>query len=178
MPAVPLIAMWERVLFAPPPLHTKQDAMPDPKPDLKLMALDPEDLTVLSALLQDAVVRIADMAFMKPRKRFAAVINRFDWESADAPGKTKEPFSRRRAGLRFERVIAAHVSKIDLNSKDSVLSLLAVQFESKDDPEGFVTLHFSGGGAIRLHVECIEAELKDLGAAWATAQKPAHGNDE
>ncbi len=151
--------------------------MSDPKPELKLVALDAEDLTVLSAHLQDAVVRVADMAFLKAQHRFAAVINRFDWESAGA-GSTATEFSRRRAGLRFERVKSAQVSKIDLTSKDTVLSLLAVQFDMKDDPEGFVTLHFSGGGVIRLHVECIEAELKDLGAAWATAKKPLHGEDD
>ena len=152
--------------------------MPDLKPELKLLALDQEDLTVLSVHLQDAVVRVADMAYLKSEQRFAAVINRFDWEVAQTGGRKQPAFSRRRAGLRFERVLSAQISKIDLTSKDSVLSLLAVQFEVKDEPEGFVTLHFSGGGAIRLHVECIEAELKDLGAAWAAVNKPVHGDDD
>ena len=152
--------------------------MPAPKPDLKLVALDAEDLTVLSAHLQDAVVRVADMAFLMAERRFAAVINRFDWEAAET-SKSKQPvFSRRRAGLRFDRVIGAQFAKVDMTSRDTVLSVLAVQFEAKDEPEGFITLHFSGGGAIRLHVECIEAELRDLGAAWGTASKPAHGGDD
>jgi hypothetical protein len=144
-------------------------------PDLKLIALDAEDLAVLSAHLQDAVVRVADMTFRKGEKRFAALLNRFDWEKAiDEPGR--KTFERRRAGLRFERVLKAKVSGIDLKDSKAVLSLLAIAFEPKDEPEGFVTLHFSGGPAIRLHVECIEAELKDLGAAWATRQKPEHGD--
>jgi len=145
-------------------------------PDLKLAALDADDLTVISAHLQDAVMRVADMTFQKPQRRFAAVVNRFDWEAAGSAAQ--KSLSRRRAGLRFDRVISAQVSKIDLTSKDTVLSLLAVQFEMTDDPAGDVTLHFSGGGAIRLHVECIEAELKDLGAAWATASKPVHGETD
>lgn len=151
--------------------------MLDPMPDLKLAALDVDDLTVMSAHLQDAVVRVEDMTFLKTQHRFAAVVNRFDWQTAQA-SRAKPQYTRRRAGLRFERVLAAQVTKLDLASKDTVLSLLAVQFEMRDDPEGFITLHFSGGGAIRLHVECIEAELKDLGAAWAAASKPIHSEDD
>ncbi|MEQ1576298.1 MAG: DUF2948 family protein [Hyphomicrobium sp.] len=152
--------------------------MPDLKPEMKLVALDREDLVVLSAQLQDAVVRVSDMAFLKADRRFAAVINRFDWQTAETGARPRPAFSRHRAGLRFERVLSAQVSKIDLASKETVLSLLAVEFDMKDDPEGFITLHFSGGGAIRLHVECIEAELKDLGAAWATAAKPVHSESD
>lgn len=144
--------------------------------DLKLIALDAEDLAVLSAHLQDAVVRVADMTFLKGEKRFAAVLNRFDWGGAVKPAAAQtRGFVRRRAGLRFERVLGAQVSGIDQRSSDTVLSLLAVSFEPKSEPEGFVTLSFSGGGAVRLHVECIEAELKDLGAAWATRRRPEHG---
>lgn len=143
-------------------------------PDLKLIAMDADDLSVVSAHLQDAVVRVDDMAFLKGERRFAAVLNRFDWEQAVAGASSKAAFERRRAGLRFERVLGAQVSGLDLKSKDTVLSLLAIAFEAKSEPEGFVTLHFSGNGAVRLHVECIECELKDLGAAWATSSKPTH----
>ncbi len=152
--------------------------MQEQRPDLKLVALDAEDLTVLSVHLQDAVVRVADMAFIKSENRFAAVFNRFDWAGLDSRGGRGANCTRRRAGLRFERVLSAQISKIDLASKDTVLSLLALQFDVKDEPEGTITLHFSGGGAIRLHVECIEGELKDLGAAWAVGKVPAHGDDD
>ena len=47
--------------------------------ELKLIALDAEDLSVLSANLQDAVLRIADIAYLPREKRFAAIANRFDW---------------------------------------------------------------------------------------------------
>jgi hypothetical protein len=143
--------------------------------DLKLIALDAEDLAALSAHLQDAVVRVADMTFLKGEKRFAAVLNRFDWGGTVTPSAAgASDFVRRRAGLRFERVLGAQVSGIDQRSTDTVLSLLAVSFEPESAPEGFVTLSFSGGGAVRLHVECIEAELKDLGAAWTTKRRPVH----
>ncbi len=67
---------------------------------------------------------------------------------------------------------------LDLRDKRRVLSLLAIRFEEKDVPSGVVTLIFAGGGAIRLRVECIEAELRDLGAAWKAARAPDHPNDD
>ena len=141
-------------------------------PDLKLIALDAEDLGVLSAHLQDAVVRVSDLAYLPTERRFAMVVNRFDWDSA--PEKKSGQFSRSRSGLRFERVLAAQVSGFKLSDTSRVLSLLAVTFEMTDDPSGEILLVFSGEVAIRLQVECIEAELRDLGAQWATKKKPAH----
>lgn len=144
--------------------------------DLKLIALDTEDLRVISCHLQDAVVRVGDMAYLKPEMRFAAIANRFDWELAAKGGN--EALQRRRSGLRFERVTAARVHGIDLQQKDQVLALLAVTFEAGDEPSGAVILHFAGGAAVRLEVECIEAELRDLGAAWRVRSKPEHAIDD
>jgi hypothetical protein len=145
--------------------------------DLKLIALDEEDLGVISAHLQDAVLRVVDMTYLKGERRFAAVVNRFDWTKVTTAGGAKPALERRRSGLRFDRVLGAQISGIDLKDQKAVLSLLAIEFTSKDAPEGYVTLHFSGGGAIRLHVECIEAELADLGAAWSTKRQPKHADD-
>lgn len=144
--------------------------------ELKLIALDAEDLRILSCHLQDAVIRVGDMAYLKEGMRFAAIANRFDWEGAV---KSKDDqFQRRRTGLRFERVKSAQVQGLDLKKKDLVLVLLAVAFEPGDEPEGTLILHFAGGGAIRLGVECIEAELRDLGAVWSTQHKPEHASDD
>ncbi|HEY8247815.1 MAG TPA: DUF2948 family protein [Hyphomicrobium sp.] len=144
--------------------------------DLKLIALDLEDLQVLSCHLQDAVIRVGDMAYLKQDMRFAAIANRFDWEGAvrDDSGV----YQRRQAGLRFERVKAARIHGFDLNQKDTALALLALTFEAAEDPSGVITLHFAGGGAVRLEVECIEAELRDLGAAWRARTKPVHASDD
>ncbi len=144
--------------------------------DLKFIALDPEDLKVLSCHLQDAVIRVGDMAYLKNELRFAAIANRFDWEQAEKIDDAT--YRRRRAGLRFERVRSAKVHGIDLTQNGSALELLAVTFEPGEEPSGAVTLQFAGGGAIRLEVECIEAELRDLGAAWRTRLKPEHAGDE
>ncbi len=160
-------------------------------PDLKLIALDADDLRVISAHLQDAVVRVADMAYLPKEKRFAAIANRFDWDKAlsPPPAGTKAPklrrgetgLERRRTALRFERVISAKVSSFDLKDRRAALALLAITFSPEDDPDspgGDVTLTFSGGAAIRLTVECLEFEMSDLGAAWSTKLAPAHPDDK
>ena len=135
--------------------------------DLKLIAFDPDDLAVLSANLQDAVLKVGDIAYLPRERRFAAVGNRFDWADAiKGESARRREYTRRRAAIRFERVLGAQVQGIDLAKKDTVVSLLAVSFEPSEPPAGSVTLHFADGGAIRLHVECIEAELKDLGPVW------------
>ena len=144
--------------------------------DLKLIALDPEDLKVLSCHLQDAVIRVGDMAYLNKEMRFAAIANRFDWEQAAQIDDAT--YRRRRSGLRFERVRSAKVHGIDLKQKGASLELLAVTFEPGEEPSGVLTLLFAGGGAIRLEVECIEAELRDLGAAWRTRLKPEHASDD
>jgi hypothetical protein len=145
--------------------------------DLKLIALDAEDLAIIAAHLQDAVLRIEDMAYLKAQRRFAIVVNRFDWSHAVKATDTAGRFVRKRSGVRLEHVTAAQVQGIDLARKDQVLSLLTLTFAPREEPAGTVTLTFAGGGAVRLEVECIEAALSDLGAAWATSRKPEHAGD-
>ena len=137
-------------------------------PDLKLLALDGEDLEVISATTQDAVVRVGDMGFAKADRRFALLMNRFAWEEG---GKTRQ---RKRAALDFGRVTDVKVQGIDTNAVDGVLELLAIRYTMTDDPVGTIDLDFAGGGTIRLDVECIEVRLQDLGAAWAAKATPDH----
>ena len=139
-------------------------------PDLKLLALDTEDLDVISATTQDAVVRVGDMGFAKADSRFALLMNRFAWEEG---GKTRQ---RKRAALHFDRVSDVKVAGINTEAVDGVLELLTIRFSpaQADAPEGTVALAFAGGGTIRLSVECLEARLQDLGAAWAAKATPAH----
>lgn len=146
---------------------------------LKLVALDKEDLEILSAHLQDAVLRVDDMAYVPAQKRFAVIVNRFDWEGAAGGNRKKrtDGFQRRRSALRFDRVLGSQLKGVKQSARNSVLELLAIRFEATGDPEGFIELIFSGGGAIRLQVECIEAEMKDLGPAWSTKSKPEHDED-
>jgi hypothetical protein len=148
----------------------------DQKPDqLKFVVLDEEDLEIVSAHLQDAVVKVADVLWRPQEKRVVVAVNRFDWEGA----QTGNPeYRRRRSALRFERVVACKCKGVNPAGKDSVLNLLAVEFAETDSPAGVVTLIFSGGGAVRMEVECLEAELVDLGPTWTTGACPAHAIEE
>jgi hypothetical protein len=143
---------------------------------LKLIAFDQADLRIISAQLQDAVLKAADMAWRPHEKRFVAILNRFDWSRA--LGRDKQ-LQRRQCAFRLERVLKAQLSGIDPKSA-AVLSLLAIQFEptAPDNPAGVVTLFFAGDSAIRLQVECIEAELRDLGPVWGASAQPSHPEDE
>ena len=145
--------------------------------NLKLIALDREDIEVVSAHLQDAVVKAADIRWRPAEKRLVIALNRFDWEAAHG---TVPEFRRRRAALRFERVTACKCRNciaVEAVQADRVLNLLAVVFEGTDYPGGVVTLTFSGGATLRLEVECLEAELADLGPSWVTECCPAHKVD-
>jgi len=140
---------------------------------LKLVALDRDDIEVVSAHLQDAILKVADIRWRPAENRVVVCVSRFDWEAAQG---TDHDYRRRRAALRFDRVSACKCRDLSAVQKEQVLNLLAVSYEPKgaDDPAGVVTLHFSGGGMLRLEVECLEVELADLGPAWGTDCCPEH----
>lgn len=140
--------------------------------ELKLLALDTDDLGIVSAHMQDAVFKLSDVQWSASEKIFSLAANRFDWEKA---GEKKKGFERHRAALVLKRVEAIRSTGIDRNRKDDVLSLLAVRFMPKGEgPDGTVELLLSGGGTIALDVECIEVALADIGGAWETATRPRH----
>ena len=141
---------------------------------LKLVALDPDDLKIMSAQLQDAVVRVADMVYMPADHHFAAILSRFDWLSAEIEDGKQSNLRRCRCALRFDKVRRAQVQKIRPGERLAVAELLAITFDALEEPAGFITLHFAGGGAIRLEVECVEAALHDVGDAWRASSKPEH----
>jgi hypothetical protein len=138
---------------------------------LKFVALDREDLEVISTHLQDATVKVADVVWRPEEKRLVIGLNRFDWCSAEGD---KPEFRRCRSALRFERVSACKCRSVNPHGKDEVLNLLAIEYVESDNPAGVVTLTFSGGGALRLEVECLEVELADLGPSWNVTSRPAH----
>jgi hypothetical protein len=144
-------------------------------PNLKLMALDGEDLDIVSAHVQDAIVKVGDLGWHPREGRFVMAMNRFAWEAAveDAP-RRQGAYERRRACLHFDRVTAVRSCRIARDNPDTVLELLAVRFNETAAPAGEVELVFAGGAGLKLSVECVEAQLSDLGAAWATHVAPVH----
>lgn len=139
---------------------------------LKLAAFDAEDLSVISAAMQDAIVKTGEMTFLASEKRFAMVCNRFAWEVNAT--RAKPPYERRRTGFQITRALRAELAGLDLSRPDDVLELLSISFEVSDDPAGIVLLAFSGGATVRVHVECLELAMSDLGGAWATDNLPEH----
>jgi len=143
----------------------------DYKP-LRMIAEDPEDVGVISAVLQDAIGKVRDFAYIPSERRFAFVVNRFLWECAGDGGKGQK--ARVRTGCHFDDVMAARHQQLKLDSGDGVVELLAVRFEAGEDGGGAILLDFSGGGAIRLEVESINGHLMDLSAPWPTRLAPKH----
>lgn len=141
---------------------------------LKLVALDQDDIGVVSTHLQDAVLKISDVIWLPQEKRLVLGLNRFDWEAC---GCEDPCYKRRRTALRFERVNAFRCRNVNPVAKDAVLNLLAVEYAETDAPAGVVTLIFSGGAALRLEVECLECELADLGPTWDARARPVHEID-
>ena len=138
---------------------------------VKFVALDRDDLEVVSTHLQDALVKVADVLWRPQEKRLVIALNRFDWLAAEG---TKPELRRCRSALRFERVTCCKCKSVNPHGKDAVLNLLAVEFDETDAPGGVVTLTFSGGGVLRLEVECLEAELADIGPSWPCDCRPVH----
>ncbi|MER8367446.1 DUF2948 family protein [Mesorhizobium sp. M1348] len=139
---------------------------------LKLVALDDQDLSIISAHVQDAVMKVSDLEYLPSVKRFVLTMNRFVWEAKS--GFLRRHNERRQAVLHFDRVLGAKTSGIARDKPDEALSLLAISFLALDKPAGIVELIFSGGGAIMLDVECIEARLADVGGAWEATSRPVH----
>jgi hypothetical protein len=143
--------------------------MQDAPTDLKLIALDGEDLAVISAHVQDAFVVRSEMAYLATQRRFVLGAARYDW-AAHAGGRKE----RVGAALRFDRVLKVSQTGLSSLKPEDVLNLLAVSFEERDPPEGVVTLTFSGGAAVRLEVECLEVELRDIGPREQVPICPGH----
>lgn len=144
---------------------------------LKLAALDAEDLAIVSAHLQDAILRAEDLAWLPDRHRFALVARRFDWAVPEG-----EKPRRRLVGVHFERVLGVKTKGIKPGveaggSESSTLELLAITFEPGEAPSGTATLVFAGEAAIRLDLECIELRLRDLGPVWEAQGRPDHETD-
>lgn len=137
---------------------------------VKLAALDADDLAVISACLQDAIMRVSDVHWIKNQGKLALVANRFDHSS---PAHSKG--ERRHCGLQISRVQRVTSQKITMDDKSALLCLLAISFTpGKTPPEGVIDLTFAGGGTMRLDVECVEVAMADLGTPWPARARPDH----
>ena len=127
---------------------------------LKLIALDADDLAVISAHVQDARVNVADIIWRQGERRLVIGMNRLDWEQT-LEGETSP--RRLIAALRFDRVLSCKSRNIDMGTPEAGLELVGIEIHADDAPSGSAVLLFNHGGALRLDVECLECELTDLG---------------
>ncbi|NNU16639.1 DUF2948 family protein [Parvularcula sp. ZS-1/3] len=137
---------------------------------LALIAGDEEDLKTLSALMQDAIVKIADIAYLQDERRFVLMANRFVWE------KKRGFFSkgmRVRTGIHFDDVTAVKARGVRMDAKDAVIDILSMEYEGGEDG-GAITLNLAGGGTIRLEVEAVNATVNDVSEPWRASRKPDH----
>jgi len=150
---------------------------------LKLKLASNDDLTIASALLQDAVVRVGDMAWQPASHRFAMVVNRYIWEEKRRFGlfksqkKNQKKGRRVRTGLHFNTILKAEVTGFDPRNTDAFLSLLSLTVADetkKTDDTVILNLTFSGGAAIKLVAEYMDGLVSDLGESWEATRVPEH----
>ncbi|MBN9888512.1 DUF2948 family protein [Salipiger abyssi] len=141
---------------------------------LNLGAMDPEDLQVLSALLQDAVLTVGDVAFQKRHQRLTLLVNRLRRED----GQHVQPPERVRALVSVENVLGVSSQGVAREERDTVLSLLSVDFEPGEEGSGFVVFTLAGDGALRARVEALELRLRDVTRPYraVSGRMPDHGD--
>ncbi len=137
---------------------------------LKLLAEDADDLAVISAAVQDAVLKVGDIQFEPAARRLTLTLNRFRWEAGEGRGE------RVRAGLQFGGVMKLQARRLRREAPEAVVCLLAIEFAPNggEDPGGAVVLRFSGDADLKLEVECVDAALADVSAPWPTRRRPGH----
>jgi hypothetical protein len=142
-----------------------------PDNPLRLRAEDADDLAVISAVVQDALISVKDLTYDRTAKRFTLVVNRFRWEAKPDGADGALAYERRLCAVTFDMVESAAYRGFRRRDDELILSLLAIR--SGDDP-GTIDLEFSGGAALRVGVSVIKAYATDLGEAWPTAWQPDH----
>jgi hypothetical protein len=135
-------------------------------PLLKLLAEDADDLSIISAALQDAVARIGDIEFEPRARRLTIQFNRYRWEAGGG--------ERVRTALQLGSVMKLQARRLRRDAPTSVVELLGLVFEPGEAPGGVVTLAFAGGGDLRCEVECVDALMADISEPWPTPRSPRH----
>lgn len=147
---------------------------------LRLMAAGVDDLNVVSALVQDAVVSVSEIGWKPASRQFALLLNRFRWEDLDAAQTAKRPYERVQSLLVFEDVLRVQTNGLDASDKEQIIAVLGCAFEAGEDGTGRIVMALSGEGEIGLDVECINVTLRDVTRPHAAHAKglPDHRLDD
>ena len=144
----------------------------DEKVNLKLIGKNQEDLEVISAYLQDSILVVKDIAFLKQNRTFIMVVNRFMWEDVEK-GVFRQN-KRIRCAVKFEEVIKVESKNINQKNKSKPLECLTIECNSVSDSAYKINIFFAGNGIITIISEVIEVALHDLGKPWDVKHIPKH----
>ncbi|AUH34401.1 DUF2948 family protein [Paracoccus tegillarcae] len=149
------------------------DAGPDTP--LTLKAEDAGDLSIISTLVQDAVLPGSEISYDRKARRLALLINRFRWEDAEAAKRDGRPFERVRSLLIIGDVLRLQSDGVEQDA-DTVLELLALSWQPDADGTGRLMLEFAGDGTLVAHVECINLDLRDVTKPYVapSGKAPSH----
>lgn len=145
---------------------------------LRLKALDAEDLPIISSLTQDAVFPMTEMKWDRRNRRFALLLNRFRWEDKPKAERQHRPYERVQSVLAIEDAVNVASQGIDRADKDTILSLLSVIFEPREDCTGRLVLTLAGDGAIAVDVEALEVTLRDVTRPYGAPSRKAPDHPE
>ncbi len=143
---------------------------------LRLKVEDAEDLAVVSALVQDAVLPATDMKWQRASRRFSLLINRFRWEDKAAAERRGRDVERVQSLLVIDDVLKVFQQGLDVRDADTILSLLTLTFDAGEDGTGRLILTFAGDGAVALDVEAVNLVLQDVTRPYAapSGKAPRH----
>ncbi len=151
--------------------------------NLRLRAEDIEDITILSAYLQDAITMMGDIVYLRESRKFVMMLNRYVWENrcpetgdilADRQGEATMACGRIRTGLHFDDVTKVTSQNIITSRKDHPMELLSIETKMQDEKNFLVDFIFAGNGVIRLECEMISAHMQDIGTPWPAKCHPKH----
>ena len=133
---------------------------------LRLLAEDAEDLAIVAAATQDAVMQIGDIRYEPGVRRLTLLANRYRWEVGRG--------ERVRTALQVGSVLGVQGRKLRRGAKTAVVNLLDIAFEPGEAPGGALMFTFAGGGDLRVSVECIDVIMADVSTAWPSTRAPGH----
>ena len=133
---------------------------------LKLLAEDAEDLEVLAAALQDAVLKIGDISWEAKARRLTITVNRYRWGA-------REP-ERVRSEVQLGSVLGVQARRLRRGASEAVVQLLTLAFEPGEAPGGRLVFRFAGDADLAVEVECIDLVLADISEPWAAKSEPRH----
>jgi len=140
--------------------------------NLRLLATSDEDLRVIAAHLQDAILTVKDAANLKKNRIFLIQLNRFMWEDVEKGVFRKN--KRIRTMLKFDNVISVLSKNINTKKDKNFLDFLTIESNLLPDKSYEIKLIFSGNSVIKIKAEVIDVTLDDQGSSWESKTQPKH----